>query len=183
VSPQKAFNFYWGVRLHFLQPTYSMIKYGTNTKAANSKYEVMSTDKKYRFDWLSKKYPESQDLAYACIGCEFEEISVQYAPKEEIVNAFFKFKSRRESLTYTLKSQISKYKDSEITEIDKILLKYLAGEYSPEFMLLLAHNNDKLQELYDNKNLSWAKSKILKIIKYSDFFNTQKFYPLLGDTE
>jgi len=183
MSPQKAFGMFWGMKLHFSSLDYSVIKYGTNTKAAISKFDALSQEQRFRFEWLSKKYPETQDLVYACIGCEFEEINLQFATKEDITDAFFKFKSRRESMSYSLKSEISKYNDSDRPPLDKLIFKYLVGQHSPEFMLLLGYENDELSSLYNSPVLSWARPKILKIIKYTDFFNSKKYHQLLIETK
>ena len=172
---------FWGLKLHFSSPDYSVIKYGTSTKSAMSKYDAMSVEQRYKFEWLSAKYPETQDLLYACIGCEFDELNLQFATREDVVDSFFKFKARRESMSYNLKSQVSKYNCSEHKSIDKIIFKYLVGDYSPEFMLLLGYENDGLNDMYKSPVLSWARPKILKIIKYTDFFNSKKYHHLLTD--
>ena len=180
MTPQKAFCIFFGIHLHFTSEDYSVIKYGMNTKQSMGKFDALPQGNKFRFEWLSQQYPNPQDLVYACIGCQFDEVDMRFSSKEDIIDSFFKFKSRREGMTYALKGQISKYSDSPLP-IEKLIFKYLIAEYSPEFMLLMGYNNDNLSNLYQNKNLAWCKGKILKIIKYTDFFNCPKFLPLLTE--
>lgn len=158
---------------------YSVIKYGTNTKASIAKFNSLSRDQQYKFDWLSTRFAETQDLVYACIACEFDDIDIRYAQKEDIIDSFFKFKSRRESMTYKLNSQLSSYNDLENKSLDKLILKYFIGVYCPEFILSLVYNTDQLDVLYNDVNFSWAKLKLLKLMKYTDFFNSKKFNQLL----
>jgi hypothetical protein len=84
MNTKKAFNLYFGTHLHFTQKSYSVLKYGTNTKAAESKFSGMSREQLFRFDWLSNKFTDTQDLMYAIIGCEFDGVSVQFGNKDEI---------------------------------------------------------------------------------------------------
>ena len=183
MSPQTAFKFYWGIHLHFSTVEYSLPKYGTNTVAAQSKYDSLSNEQKYKFLWLAEKFPITQNLVYACIGAEFSEVSIQFGTKEDIIESYFKFKSRRESISYVLQSEITKHELDNNIILDKLIFKYLVGNYSPEYVLLLAHNTDKLDKLYQSPNISWAKEKILKLIKYKDFFNSQKYIHLIENHE
>lgn len=162
---------------------YSILTYGVNTQAAQTKYDSLSEEQKYRFVWLANKYPQTQDLVYACIGAEFSDVSIPFGTKEEVIESYFKFKGRRESLTYHLKSEISKHELDNNIPLDKLIFKYLVGNHSPEYMLLLTHNTDKLEKLYQLPNISWAKDKILKLIKYRNFFNEKKYIHLIENNE
>lgn len=170
---------FWGLKLHFSSIEYSVLTYGTNTKSAQAKFDTLSQEQRFRFEWLVGRYPGTQDLVYACIGCEFDFVSVQFGNKEDVIDSYFKFKGRRESLTYTIKSDIKKHETLDFIPIDKLIFKYFIGEISPEYAILLCRETDDLIKLYDAPNLSWAKDKILKLIKYADFFNTTKYIHLL----
>lgn len=183
MTSKKAFCICFGFNLHFTQMSYSVIKYGMNTKAAIAKFESMTQEQKYRFEYLSSKYVDTQDLVYACIGTQFDDVSIQYGTKDDITETFMKFKGRREAMTYKLKSDISKHESSGQLPLDKLIFKYLIGEFSPEYILLLCYNTNKLEELYESPNLSWARDKILKLIKYSDFFNAKKYLSLIQTNE
>ena len=157
-----------------------MLTYGINTKGSIGKYDSMSEGHKFRFVWLSEKYPDQQDLMYVLLGCIFSDVNVQFDTKESIVDSYFKFKARRESLTYVLKSAINKYNDLEDKHIDKVIFKYFTNEYPPEFLLLLVHDSTELTRLYNSPDFSWGRDKILKLIKYQSFFNSAKYLPLLS---
>jgi hypothetical protein len=171
----------FGIHLHFTRMDYSVVKYGTNTKSAIAKFDSLSTEQKYKFEWLATKFGNNtQDIVYACIASEFANLSVQFSPKEEIVGAYYKFKARRESMSYSLKSEVQKYLDLPDKNIDKIIVKYLVQEYSPEFILVLCDGSDNLSRLYSSPNFAWAKNNIMKVIKYESFFNTKKYTSLLA---
>lgn len=183
MNARKAFCLYFGLNLHFTQMSYSVITYGTNTKHANAKYDSMSQEQQYRFEWVSSKFTQVQDLVYACIGNQFDDVSMQFGLKDEIRESYLKFKGRREAMTYTIKNDIAKHEMLDFMPIDKLIYKHFVGHISPEYVLLLGHDNNSLKELYDSPNLSWAKPKILKLIKYNDFFNSKKYLPLLNQNE
>lgn len=174
---------FWGIRLHFSSLEYNVLTYGMNTKPAQAKYDAMTKEQLFKFEWLSGKFPETQDMVYACIGSEFEDVNVQFGMREDVMDAYYKFKARRESLTYTLKSDISRHDLMENRSIDKLIFKYFIGEFSPEYVILLCHDSDQLMQLYESPNLSWAKDKILKLIKYQSFFNVTKYLPLIETHE
>lgn len=181
MTPQKAFGYFYGIHLHFITEEYNVLKYGPNTKQAQMKFNSMSTEQRYKFQWLSAKFSETQDLVYACIAAEFAEIDIRYADKIEITNSYFEFKSRRESMSHTLKSNYTKYEIDGEHPLQKAIFSYFAGDYAPEFILLLDRFENKLDSMYNSKTLSFAKPKILKLIKYKDFFNTSKYLDIIAN--
>jgi hypothetical protein len=180
MNQQKAFNFYFGLTLHFSRLEYSILKYGSNTKTAISKFSGMSPEQRYRFEWLSRKYPNTQDIVYLCIGCQFDDISVQFDTKDDVVSSYLKFKGRREAMTYTLKSELSKY---EGVQIEKLIFKYFVREVSPELILLKTQDSTLLVDMYESPSYSFCRDKILKLIKYKDFFSHTKYTHLLCERE
>lgn len=178
MSPRAVFRICFGMNLHFTNEKYSVIKYGTDTEKSNEIYSNMSQGARYRFEWLSGKYVSNQDLMYAILGCQFDDISIQYDIKTDIHDSYIKYKSRREAITYNLKSELSKFEELKDKSYDKLFFKYIVGEFSPEFMLLM-NNSDQLNDLYYNKNFIWARGKMLKLIKYKDFFKVENYHHLI----
>lgn len=178
MNQKLVFKIYYGIYLHFNSAMYSMLTYGIDTKATLSKFDKLSTEQLYRFDWLARKYTDTQDIVYAMIGCQFDGVNVCYGPKEAIVDAYYKFKTRRDTMSYVLEREHIKDELTGHLPIDKLILKYMVGEFSPEYIILKTHNNDDLTDLYNNINFSWAKPKILKLIKYKPFFNFSKYIHL-----
>lgn len=170
---------YFGLTLHFTQYPYDVLKYGMNTKTAQSKYDSLTRDQLFRFEWLAGKFPDTQDLIFACIGAQFDDVNIQFGLKQDILDSYIKFKARRESLTYTIKGEMVKHELENNISIDKLIFKYFIGNYSPEYVILLCSGTDKLSRLYESPNLVWAKDKILKLIKYQSFFNVNKYLPLI----
>lgn len=183
MNAQKAFKIWWGIHLHFASLKYSVLTYGTNTKSAQSKYDAMSVSQRYRFDWLSNKFHDHQDLVYACIGCELDGVNIQFGTKEDILDAYHKMKGRRESMTYTIRGDVSKHELLEFVPVNKLIFKYLVGEISPEYVILLCNGTDELANMYNSPNMTWAKDKILKLIKYVPFFNVPKYIKLIENNE
>lgn len=183
MTPEHAFCLYFGINLHFTQKDYSVIKYGSNTKVARNKWESMRQEQRYRFEWYSNKFSNTQDMLYAFIGCKFDQINGQYDSKDDIIKSFNKFKSRRESLSYTIKSDARKHELLGNLEFNKLIYKYFVGEYSPEYILLLDHTENMLESMYSDQNLSWCRDKILTLIKYKVFFNFNKYLTLLNQNE
>lgn len=180
MTSQKAFNFYFGVNLHFTNEKYSMLKYGVNTKLAISKFNLLTQSQKFKFDWLASKFSNIQDLVFCCIASQFSNINIQYDNKEVILESYLKFKGRREGLTYYLKNEISKYSEYKF---DKLIFKYLSNEVSPEYIILNTHDTDNILDLYKNSNFSYARPQILKLMKYKDFIPTTKYLPLFEKME
>ena len=172
-----------GLNLHFTQKNYNIFTYGVDTLSSRTNYDSMSTAQLSKFEWLSTKFPDRQNLLYALIGAHFNDVNAQYDTKEAVLESYFKFKSRRESLTYVIKNDIDKYSTLHNKSFDKLFFKYLSGEFSPEFMLLLVNNSDDLISIYDSINFSWAQPKTLKLMKYESFFNVEKYLPLLENNE
>lgn len=180
---QKTFNMVFGMNLHFYVLDYSVLKYGTNTKAAAAKYESLSNAQKTRYEWLMRRFVSTQDLVYACIGCQLSEVNMVFGSKDDITDAFLKFKGRRDAMSYSLNVDIKKHKDGGFIATDKLIFKYLIDEISPEYVILLSHGTNDLEDLYNSPNLSWAKDKVLKLMKYRDFFNSSKYLHLIEKNE
>lgn len=169
----------FGMNLHFTAPQYSVLKYGIQTKSAFTKYDTLKDGQKFRLEWLAREFVSMQDLVYACIGCQFDDVSILYGTKEDIRDSFLKFKGRREAITYSLKTDRGRHENSGFITTDKLIFKYLVDEYSAEYVILLTHGTTELEDLYNSPNLSWAKDKILKLMKYRDFFNASKYLHLI----
>jgi hypothetical protein len=181
MTPLTAFKITYAVNLHFTSADYSMLKYGINTKSAVTKYDRLTQGQRYKYDWLASKVSDQQDMMYLAIGCQFDSVSVPYGSKDEILESYRVFKARREGLSYAIKHDIEKHKTtSESVGLEKLIFSYLIGSYSPEYILLLDEQQHLLDKMYNAPNLSWAKDKILKLIKYKHFFNTQRYLPLLN---
>lgn len=178
MTPRTVFRICFGMNLHFTSEKYSVLKYGTDTEKSNLIYTDMSQASKYRFEWLASKYVSNKDLMYAIIGCQFDDVSIQYDIKSDIHDSYIKYKARRESMGYNLKNELSKYEDLKDKSYEKVIFKYFTGEYSPELLLLL-DTDGKLEHLHRNSNFIWAKHKILKLIKYQDFFKVDQYKHLL----
>lgn len=179
MTPRTVFRICFGVNLHMTTEKYSVLKYGTDTERSNSIYTEMSQASKYRFEWLSEKFVSNKDLMYAILGCQFDDISIQYGIKSDVQDSYLKFKRRRESMTYQLKEELSKLDELTDKSYSKLIFKYFTGEYSPELLLLLNTDN-QLQDLYKSINFTWAKPKILRLMKYNDFFNVEKYTHLVN---
>lgn len=175
MTAEKAYGYFYGIHLHFTTENYNVLKYGPNTQQARSRYDILTRDQKYRFDWLANRFTQTQDLVYACIGSEFSGLNIRYADKTDIIDAYFKFKSRRESITHNLVSEYSKYKLDGSPQPSKIIFQYLAGKYSPEFILLLDSDTEFLTQLWSSNTLSFAKPQILCLLKYKHFFSAEKY--------
>lgn len=180
LSPNKAFDYFFGIHLHFNTENYSVIKYGVTTAGSKSKFDSLSDSQKYKFQWLASKFGDhTQNLVYACIACEFDDLDIRYSEKIDITDAYYKFKSRRESLTYDINCNYNKYMDLESKNLKKVVFSYLSGKFSPEFIILLLTRENSFDLIYNDKTLTFAKQKLLKLIKYQDFFNTQKYLNLI----
>jgi hypothetical protein len=183
VTPQLAFKIAWGINLHFGSLSYSVLKYGTNTKAATAKYEKLSRSQLYKYEWFADKFPTHQEIMYCTIGCQFDGVSTQFGGKQEILDSFYKMKARREALSFTLKSNHSKNDLLGNLSTEKLVIGYIGGEFSPEYVILKDHDKDELIKLYENSKFSWAHSAILKLLKYKDFIPVSKYLPLVQHNE
>lgn len=169
--PSKAFSYYYGMHLHFASDNYSMLKYGTNTKQASNAFNKLSSGIKYKFDWMANNFQTIQNLVYACLGSELKELDIKFGNKQEIIDNYLEYKKRRESITYVIKNEYEKYLEKKEFKFHQLIFNYLASVYSPEFILFLDHETNNLELILDNPQFSFARSKILRLIKYKSFFS------------
>jgi hypothetical protein len=176
ISQKAAFKLYFGIGLHFKLHDYSMLKYGSNTIAADLKWSKQTQEQRYRFAYLADKLGDIQNMVYACIACEFADIRLAFDSKEDVLRTYYAFRAKREGIEYLLNSEYQKWQDSGMPTGELLIKKYLMGVYSPEFMLCMEQaGHTKIQTMYDDKNMSWARPKLLKVLKYRAFFNPIKY--------
>lgn len=173
MSPREMFKLYFGINLHFTNETYSMVKYGANTKRADAAFEALSRSQKFRFESLGQKLNDTQNGVYACIGCQFSDINLPHDTMDDVLSAYYELKSRREGMDYSLSSQLSKFNDESPTD-EKLVYKYLIGSYTPEFVLCVVSDHS-LRTMYSVSSMAWARPKLLKLIKYKSFFSIKKY--------
>jgi hypothetical protein len=183
MSPKTAFKMVYTLNLHFTSLSYSILTYGNKTRGIDTKWDNLSALQKMRYEWFSTRFPITQDLVYACIGSIFDSVNLHYGEKEDIMDSFFKFKSRREGISYNIKDNFNKHELTEFINIDKLIFKYFVGEYSPEYLLMITRETNDLVRLYESPNLSWGRGKILALIKYRPFFNPEKYIHLVSAHE
>lgn len=175
MTPLKAFKIVRCVSLHMKTMGFSILKFGTSAVALNKQYDKLTENQRFFFKWCSNHYQTEQDLIYATIACVFEGIDIRYAPKQEINEAFLKFKGRRESLQYYFNEDLSKWEDNPIP-VRSLFFKYLVKEYTPEFVIVLSeYEGGTLDKMYEDPNMSFIQADVLKLIKYRDLFNYKKF--------
>ena len=176
MSPKKAFLYYYGLHLHFVSEKYSILKYGPNTESARNKYDGLSESRKYRFSWMYDKFQTVQNITYAVIASELSDLDCAFSPKEEILSAYFKYKSRRESISYFLTKEFDTFASDPLSDVQLLFTK----QYSPEFILIQDTKSNFLSHYLDDSSFSFSRQKILKLIKYKDFFPVQKYTRLLN---
>lgn len=175
MTPLKAFKISKALSLHFSNESYSVLKYGTNNKAFASSFEKLSENQKYRYNWLSTKFQLDQDLVYCCIANIMDGVNIQYGDKQEIYDNFLVLKGRREAIGFYISEDFNKWVE-EKESFPKTFFKYMVKEYCPEFMLCLSDvQNHALVDMYHSESYAFAKTDILRLLKYKDFFNTKKY--------
>lgn len=182
MSPSTAFGYYFGMHLHFSSEKYSIIKYGIKTNATIDRYNKLTQPRRYKFEWLANKFPKTEDLVYACIGCELDNVNIQYSDKQSILDSYINYKTRREALTYRLKTELQKYYSSDqILDYNGLIFGYYSKTYSPELTLLLDSTYyNKLNATQNDPTFLFAHREILKLRKYLSFFNPAKYGHLLN---
>lgn len=182
MSPNKAYYFYNGLRLHFMSESYSFLKYGPATKQSISKYNKLSEAQRYKFEWLGNKFMKTQDMVYACLGCELDNINIQFAEKQTIIDSYIKYKTRRESLTYFLRNEIFNFftlYDKSNLNFKTLLLGYFCNKFSPEMLIVFDFDDIHISEAINNQEYVFAKESFIKLQKYRSFFNPKNYTHLL----
>lgn len=175
MTPYKAYKISKAMALHFSNESYSVLKYGTNNKAFAASFDKLTESQKYRYNWLSSKFSLDQDLVYCCIANYMEGVNLQYGDKQEIYDNFLSIKGRREGINFYITEDYNKWVEDRTT-FQETFFKYMVKEYSPEFILCLSDiQNNALGDMYINETYSFARTDILRLIKYKDFFNTKKY--------
>lgn len=183
MTPSKAFSYYHGMHLHFGTDSYSILKYGAHTKQASNAFNKLSPPVKFKFDWLANNFQTTQNLVYACLGSELKELDIKFGNKQEILDNYFEYKKRRESITYVLEGEYQKYLDKKEFKFHQLLYNYFASVYSPEFILLLDHESNNLELILDNPQFSFARDKLLRLIKYKSFFSPHNYLHIKNHEE
>ena len=183
MTPSKAYCYYHGLHLHFGSEKYSILKYGAETKQAITKFKSLTAPQKYRFQWVSDKFNTTQDVVYATIASELNELDVRFADKQSILDSYFVFKANREALSYNLSAEFIKYQSGNEFKFHQLMFNYFAKQYSPEFVLLLDNKSDNLSKILNDNLFSFARPKILKLIKYKNFFSPTKYQYILNHEE
>lgn len=183
MTPFKAFSYYHGLHLHFSSEKYSILKYGPETKPTIKKWETLSPGYKRRFIWLSEKFQITQDLVYAVIASELNDLDCRFCDKQLILDAYHKYKSRRESISYNLTNEFDKYQTRGEFKFHQLIFNYLANLHSPEFVLLLDAESDNLTKILNDSAFLFARPKILKLIKYKNFFSPTKYQHIIYHEE
>ena len=161
---------------------YSVLKYGTNTKQLDARWNALTESQRYRFTWLGDKFIKEQDLVYATLACELAGINIFYGDKVEIYDEYLRFSGRRESLSYNLGEDYSKW-ELEREPLEKTIFKYVIREYSPEFIVLQSRmEGNSLQRLYEDTTFSFFRKEILQLIKYDDFVSKSHLSIFSRDT-
>lgn len=106
MNPRKAFSYYHGFHLHFMNEKYSILKYGTQTTVAAKAFDRLPGGIKYKYDWVSNNFQTTQNIVYACIGNELKDLDIKFGNKQEILDNYLEYKKRRESISYCAKRRI-----------------------------------------------------------------------------
>lgn len=183
MNERTAFQLVHGLTLHFKSLDYSLLKYGSNTAAAKKAFDVITGAQKARYVWLADKFPKTQDLVYCVIGNILKNQDVRFENSEQIKDAYYEFKSRRESLTYRIKSDISTESCYGNHSIISVLNRYFGNKLSPEYVILKFYETGELTKAYEDPKYSFCHSRILQLLKYRDFLSLEKFNPLFENHE
>ena len=162
---------------------YSMIKYGISTKNILSKYEKLSDAQKYRYKWFAEKLGTNQNVLYAALGAEFAGVSCAYDSTSQVMDEYYKFKSRREGMSHFLKNDAVQEEICGGFTQKSLIISYVGKKISPEYVILKHEQNNFLDAVLSDPEFLWAKPQLLKVNKYRDFFNHQKYQHLIYHEE
>lgn len=180
MNEKKAFCIYYSLNLHFKNEKFSVLRYGTNTKHVLAKYETLTQNQRFRFSWLGKKFVNPEDLVFACIGCFFDTVNIQFGNVDEITKSYYNFKRRRESLSYVLTSEHNQ-RGTQNVNFEQLLYQFLGGKCPPEYILLNDIGLTQLKNFYQDANFAFCRDRILLLMKYSAFFNHQKYIHIIKE--
>jgi hypothetical protein len=183
MNAMSAYGLVHGITLHMKSMEYSVLKYGTTGKKVKDAYTKLPSGNKFVYDWLSEKFPKTQDLVYCILGNILDNKDVRYENRESIKESFYKLKSRRESLDRILKSDVSSESFYDNHSVVSVLNRYFAGKISPEYVILRLFDTGDLHKTYEDPKFSYCHVKILNLIKYRDFIPVAKYKPILENHE
>lgn len=183
MNAMSAYGLVHGITLHMKSMEYSVLKYGTTGKKVKDAYTKLPSGNKFVYDWLSEKFPKTQDLVYCILGNILDNKDVRYENRESVKESFYKLKSRRESLERILKSDVSTESFYDNHSVVSVLNRYFAGKISPEYVILRLFDTGDLHKTYEDPKFSYCHVKILNLIKYRDFIPVAKYKPILENHE
>ena len=171
MTPKNAFKFSAAIRLHFSNLDYEMQKYGINTRAANAQWDKLSEAQRYRFNWLADTYINDQELVLTLIGLELSGLTARFSDKDDIKKASAKIRSRRNAIVYNIENESIRHNHQSMHQL---ILHYFSGNVIPEYMLYRDPTTETLRSFLNRPDLSFARTEIIKLIKYRTFFNPLK---------
>lgn len=183
MTPKAAFKLVHGLTMHFKTLEYSVLKYGSNTDAAKTAYDKLSENQKHKYNWLSESIPKTQDLVYATIGCIMDDKDIRYESNVEVLDSYYRFKSRREGLLHYITSDITKNEMLGGLNVKQSIQKYLGRHLSPEYVIMRFYETGELKALYESPQYEYCRQKLLNLLKYRDFIPVAKYQHLFQNEE
>ena len=188
VSPEKFFKIVRSVQMHFTQPSFDIRKYGTNSATIQSQCKGKFGQGRAgpvvaACQYLSKFsiVENEQDCVYLGIACALGEINPFYDDRTDVLDVYYAFKRRRESLAYVLKGEIESLQGTNFTT-EELLFQCFTKKLSPEYILLT--NEASLGILLIDPSKTYLRPGVQKLIKYSAFFRPEIYtYLLHGNKE
>lgn len=175
MSPEAAFKLWKPLYIHFTSLKYDCIESGERIKLTEKEIEKKSN----RFYRFSKLFQNRNEAAYFLISNFIAgEFSAAFNVKEENLDIYYKWKGRRESITYLFKKEFSaiiqKYKDADFDckypHESGLFNDYIAGEICPETMILLdKYYKNFLDKWLINESVNVFYDSILRLVKYKKF--------------
>lgn len=123
MTPEKAFQLYFAVRLHFISD-YDVFKQGTNFKG---KYEVMSRRDFPLINTVLKQVKTERDLIEYCVANNLYGHSEFLYDNEWAAENYNHWLTIKQSLTYTLEKDLGTI-ENHLMRVDGTLEEYLRDQ-------------------------------------------------------
>lgn len=180
VTPFETYQTYLSLKSHFTNRKYDFFKYGGKSRATVTSFNKRRD--KYFFEKTSRKMSDEQIIEYFVSNFVSASDPSKIWIGEIITSGertYTDWKRRQQSMSYVFKEESEKLLESnKLDDIFKcgkghplVLKKFLAGEISPETMVIYDKVFSFVQDF--DKKLSdpvWE-TVSLKIKKYSSFLN------------
>ena len=179
-----TFKLWRAAHLHFTTSKFSIVKYGSRTAHIDKMYSTLTKMELSKFTNYGKVFSKKQEYCQAMIAAYLDGVNPRYDPIPDVKEAYTRYLSRKQSMTYQLKSNYELFENSCDKSVDWLIGAWSRKEVTPEFLILMDSIDNFIESCYNNFKFIGYKDGLFKLQKYKELFKAESYYEkVFGTTE